>query len=1045
MSRKRYGNGRGGLGKDKLSAKDKVLTKMTKDGLVEQNVTAGEQKRVSKRRASFNLRDTVADDPAIELVTGLPTDRHVEQATPSKRQIIQASDAPLQTQSDSAALSQVGTSTQGEKLSEGGSHPKSHKTNPANEIVQTSTAQFQTAQQSRPLDSLPTQHQAKIYRFPTPNEPDNPTPDNQGADVTRSHSLHLSDSDGHRPRPKLTHRNKPQTALGIHKASTLRQSSRTAKLSLVPASSEATTEPTLPTVDINSTQQPVTKKQKHHNQQRRQPKNDVTDVQTPADELPNPSPPSKLQFSVDERTDTPVIQPNKAYNQISSDTTTVEPSPNQPRSPTDNTPSHRNKHNQRQQNAHRSHQRRDNTGDNSTRNNQHDTATQATISTKTSKLEYKVNKTTGKLDKSKGNLPSNPKIRIERTFDEAVNKGKTRLRLDREVKSQREHLKGPVPLRPLKFATNTAITKAHVKIYQVEHENVGTQAAHKVELAGETVIRSALRHRKMAPYKHVARLEHKLSNQSAKLSYRKALDSNPRLKRNPVARVWQKRQIKRRHMRALREAQKNLAKSQKTGSFVTRTTRTLTMLVRRNPKIIIALAIIFVVINILSSLIGALAGLSSSGMGAVFATTYLSDETEIEAVSLAYNRWEMDLNQAILNVETSHPGFDEYRFNTGQIIHNPFELMAYLTAVHLVFTMDEVESHLRGLFDEQYQLSFTPSIEVRYRDSGEVDADGNPIYVPFEWHVLTTTLVARSFTDVVLNRMTTDQRLHFDLLMQSRGQRQIVGSPFDFSWHHLITSEYGYRIHPITGTVELHRGIDIGLPTGTPILSGLDGTVTFAGVMGGFGNVVIIHGNQGLETRHAHMDTMSVSAGQSVGLGDTIGTVGSTGQSTGPHLHMEVLRYGQFLNPIFFVDMGTGINPAYGIPREALDDETFASLWAVIQQALGRPYIWGASGPNAFDCSGFVFHAFNQSGVVNIPRTTAQGYYNMSTRISRSDLRPGDLVFFQGTFSTYRIVTHIGIYLGNGMMAHAGSTVEIVSFETPFWTRHFYGFGRLNQ
>jgi len=103
------------------------------------------------------------------------------------------------------------------------------------------------------------------------------------------------------------------------------------------------------------------------------------------------------------------------------------------------------------------------------------------------------------------------------------------------------------------------------------------------------------------------------------------------------------------------------------------------------------------------------------------------------------------------------------------------------------------------------------------------------------------------------------------------------------------------------------------LPTGTEILAGFDGTVTFAGYSGGYGNVVFIQGADGIEARYAHMDTIGVTAGQTVELGDVIGTVGSTGSSTGPHLHMEVLRNGQFLNPIFFVDMGHTIFTDSGV------------------------------------------------------------------------------------------------------------------------------------
>jgi hypothetical protein len=255
----------------------------------------------------------------------------------------------------------------------------------------------------------------------------------------------------------------------------------------------------------------------------------------------------------------------------------------------------------------------------------------------------------------------------------------------------------------VKFAANTAIAKAHMKIYQVEHENVGTQAAHKVELAGEATVRTALRHRKLAPYKKVAKLERKLAKRSSNLAYQRVLHENPRLKKNPIARLWQKHKIKRRHMKAARQAQQAATKAKKAGSLTMRALRTLAMLIKKNPKVIIFVALTFVLILIITSLIGALSGIGSSGAGAIFATTYLSEESEIEAVSLAYNRWEMDLLMEIHNVEENHPGFDEYRFNTGEISHNPFELMAYLTATRFIFTFAEIETELRALFDEQYR------------------------------------------------------------------------------------------------------------------------------------------------------------------------------------------------------------------------------------------------------------------------------------------------------------------------------------------------------
>lgn len=112
-----------------------------------------------------------------------------------------------------------------------------------------------------------------------------------------------------------------------------------------------------------------------------------------------------------------------------------------------------------------------------------------------------------------------------------------------------------------------------------------------------------------------------------------------------------------------------------------------------------------------------------------------------------------------------------------------------------------------------------------------------------------------------------------------------------------VSSDFGPRIHPVTGEWKQHAGIDLAAPTGTPIGAAAAGTVTFAGVRGGYGNLVIIDHGDGTETRYAHQDTIAVRAGQQVAVGELLGTVGSTGMSTGPHLHLEVRRDGRPVDP----------------------------------------------------------------------------------------------------------------------------------------------------
>ena len=134
----------------------------------------------------------------------------------------------------------------------------------------------------------------------------------------------------------------------------------------------------------------------------------------------------------------------------------------------------------------------------------------------------------------------------------------------------------------------------------------------------------------------------------------------------------------------------------------------------------------------------------------------------------------------------------------------------------------------------------------------------------------------------------------------------------------------------------------------------------------------------------------------------------------------------------------------YEIPGEALSDPDFAALIGEAEKYLGYPYVWGGSSPGtSFDCSGFVCWVYTHSGVYNLPRTTAGGIYNQCAMVSPSEARPGDCIFFTGTYASSGPVSHIGIYVGNGMMIHCGDPIKYASINTPYWQQHFYAFGRL--
>lgn len=112
-----------------------------------------------------------------------------------------------------------------------------------------------------------------------------------------------------------------------------------------------------------------------------------------------------------------------------------------------------------------------------------------------------------------------------------------------------------------------------------------------------------------------------------------------------------------------------------------------------------------------------------------------------------------------------------------------------------------------------------------------------------------------------------------------------------------ITSGFGIRIHPILGVARGHSGVDLAVPTGTPIAATAEGVVTFANWGGGYGLLVAVDHGGGVETRYGHMSKLAVMPGQQVRVGDVIGFVGSTGLSTGPHVHYEVRVNGQAVSP----------------------------------------------------------------------------------------------------------------------------------------------------
>lgn len=688
-----------------------------------------------------------------------------------------------------------------------------------------------------------------------------------------------------------------------------------------------------------------------------------------------------------------------------------------------------------------------------------------TADKKLTKARRKAERTAEKLEQAENRLPARRKLRMETSSDPDTGKAKKCLKFEKEVKSQRAHVKGPVPMRPVKAGANMAVGYAHKKIYQAENENVGIKAAHRTELVSESGLRMAYHRHKTAPYRRVAKLQQRSARANARLAYRQTLHDSPELKKNLLARMWQKQKIKRQYAKAAREAKKAGKRAKDTAVTTEKIAAGVVHAVRRHPVICGIVLLLLLVFFLIASMISSFSNLGAGGLGSLAASTYLADDADINNAELAYTEWETDLQMQISRVESDRPGYDEYRYNIGPIEHDPYVLMGYLTSAYQNFTYAQIEGVLRELFNGQYSLSFSEETETRYRTETSVDpetGEETEEEVPYEWHILNVTLTSTPLENLVVSRMNADQKEICEILLQTKGNRQYVKNVFGTNWLPYVTSYYGYRVHPISGGKNYHTGVDIGMPQGTEILAGHDGTVTLAGEAGGYGLCVAIEGEayegRSLTTKYGHCSQILVSAGQEVKAGDVIAKVGSTGNSTGPHLHLEVLVDGQYMNPLYFADTGDtserhlpeagagggGNYFDYDVPPEALADEKFAAMLAEAEKYLGYPYVWGGASPStSFDCSGYVSWVVNHCGVGwNFGRLTADGLLGVCTPVSSADARPGDLIFFQGTYNTSG-ASHVGIYVGNGMMIHCGDPISYANINTSYWQQHFYTFGRL--
>ena len=410
----------------------------------------------------------------------------------------------------------------------------------------------------------------------------------------------------------------------------------------------------------------------------------------------------------------------------------------------------------------------------------------------------KSEKAADKLDAAKAAIPKQKKLVKERTFEETTGKAKTRLYFEEQEK--------PIPggkahSNPLSRPAQEAGIFVHNKIHSVEKDNSGVEGAHKSEeLAergaryGTRKLKQGYRSHKLKPYREAAKAEKAAFRANMDFQYHKTLHENPQLTSNPISRFWQKQKIKRQYAKEARNTAKGIKgaaeRTRKAAAKAAEKTKQTAAFVARHPAgVAIAVGVLLLFIMVMSGL-SSCGAMFSGTLNGVLGTSYTSEDSDLVEVENSYAGLENELQSRIDNIERDNPGYDEYRYDLANIGHNPHELASYLTAKYQSYTCAEVQSELQRIFNQQYKLTLTEEVEIRYREEERTDTwtdeDGNEhtdtytVQVPYEYYILNVKLTNTPLSTIAENNLTPEQLEMYRVYLQTSGNKPLIfggGSP----------------------------------------------------------------------------------------------------------------------------------------------------------------------------------------------------------------------------------------------------------------------------
>ena len=339
---------------------------------------------------------------------------------------------------------------------------------------------------------------------------------------------------------------------------------------------------------------------------------------------------------------------------------------------------------------------------------------------------------------------------------------------------------------PLSRPAQEAGIFVHNKIHSVEKATSGVEGAHKSEEAAERMgkygvrkVKEGYHSHKLKPYRKAAQAEKAAAKANANFHYHKALYENPQLSSNPLSRFMQKQKIKREYAKAAKKGGAATAKqaaesTRKAAKKTAEETRKAAAFVARHPVgVLIAIAALLLFIMVFAGL-SSCSSMFSGAVNGVVGTSYTSEDSDLVAVENNYVAMENELQAEIDNIESTHPGYDEYRYHLDAIEHNPHELASYLTALLQSYTPQSAQAEIQRIFDMQYTLTLTEEIQIRtYTDE---DGDEHE----YEYRILHVELTNTPISSLAPELLNAEQLEMFHVYMETSGNKPLIfggGSP----------------------------------------------------------------------------------------------------------------------------------------------------------------------------------------------------------------------------------------------------------------------------